>query len=412
MAASLQTNFSLTSTVDWTMINTTSRNFTRTRYKNIMQGFDCKEINNFIKLYPISNSIINFRLANHYIALVICIMGMVGNTLLIAVLTRPKMRSPINIIMTGLAAADQAMMMTYGIYVVYFRIIFSPLKEIFESSHTSQWIYVSLYHYIYPFSHAMGEWLTLAIAIIRYMACKPRLPPRDLNKTQAKLVILTVGIGSLLICVPNFVYFDVDQNKRTACYKITQSDMVKSSKYFHDFWFWFVFLAYRLVPNSLLILFTGLILWELRKIAIQRRTTLGNRTSSEEILATKMLLSIAIFTVLTECPKIIVPLVYRFSFNASEHNSHANFLEKIESKLLKESVMSFLENFILLDSCVNFIIYCSMSRVFRVTFMTMFVSKHQADSGMSRMSQTTRTMVDNNSVELQAMIKAADHSPE
>ena len=379
-----------------TMMNETYRTFNTSLFDDVMANWsesgpasltgdvDCQQFNSYIQSVPISKPVVNFRLANHYIALVICIIGVIFNALLIAVLTQPKIRSPTNTIMTALAVADQIMMVTYGVYVVYFRIFYSPLLDKFESSWSLQWIYVTLYHYIYAYSHVLGEWLTLAIAIIRYRACYPRAPPHDFTQNQAMLVIAVTCIGCLIINIPNFLYFNVVENPGTRCFATTKSEVVKSIPAFDDFWFWFIFTTYRLLPNILLLVFTGLIIRELKNISVRRQVTLGNRNCRQEVWATKMLVAIVIFTMITEFPKLIAPLVYRAK---EESKSDENFIEILEANLLEKSVNSFLECFILLDSCVNFVIYCSMSKMFRETFVNMFIP-----SWFPISSQSTRSL--------------------
>ena len=362
-------------------------------FKDIIIKRDCRELNNVVETYPISKNIVNFRIANHYVALVICILGVVFNTLLIAVLRKPKMRSSTNIIMIGLAAADQIMMISYAIYIIYFRLIYSPLMEMFQSSWAVQWLYVILYHYVYACSHVLSEWFTLAIAIVRYRACTPRPPPRDLNQRQAKLILIAMSFGCFLIFIPTFIYFTVVKSTNTPCYKISHSDVIPN---FHKFWFWFVFITYRILPNSLLLVFTTLILWELKKISHQRRVTLGNRNCRQEIWATKMLLSIVLCTIISEIPKLVMLLVYRASYDESDTESHDSYMEKVESYLLQKSVLNCFEMFILLDSCINFVIYCTMSKSFRETFKKMFLGEREenGNSWFSGVSQTTRNNMD------------------
>ena len=367
--------------------NRTIHNFNKTTRK-----FNCQEIIDQLPSYPISDSLVNFCLSIHYIAITICVVGIICNTLFISVLTRPKMRSPINTLMVGLAVSDQIMMLSYGIYILYFRIIYSPLLEKIESSWTTQWIYVTLYHYIYPFSHVAGEWLTLVIAVIRYKSCKAKFPHKEISKKQARRVILLVLLFSCVLCVPSFMYFTVRQSA-TSCFKTTQTQLVKSLTHYGDFWFWYVFLAYRVIPNVLLVVFTILILWELKKISLNRMVTIGNR-STEDILATKMLVSIVIITIVTELPKMVVPLIYRFKYDTLNNESRDHFVETFEHIIFQHSVRHLVEIFVLLDSCVNFVIYCNMSRMFRDTFVKMFMQKQEANSWFHSVSLATRNRVE------------------
>lgn len=61
-----------------------------------------------------------------YVSLVICIFSITTNILNIIVLTRPKMRSPVNFLLSGLAAVDTAKMSSYFLFALNIFVLKRP----------------------------------------------------------------------------------------------------------------------------------------------------------------------------------------------------------------------------------------------------------------------------------------------
>ena len=57
-----------------------------------------------------------------YLSLSICVLGIVSNALNIVVLTRPHMRTPLNLVLTALAAVDMAGLTCYAVFALHFHV--------------------------------------------------------------------------------------------------------------------------------------------------------------------------------------------------------------------------------------------------------------------------------------------------
>ena len=77
-----------------------------------------------------------------WISLLVCIFGSIANVLNILVLTRREMRSPTNIILTGLAIADLLVMIDYIPYVIHFYLYRRSRRDTF----TYGWTIFVLFH--------------------------------------------------------------------------------------------------------------------------------------------------------------------------------------------------------------------------------------------------------------------------
>lgn len=105
-----------------------------------------------------------------YLSVAICLFGCIANTLNIIVLTRREMRSPTNAILTGLAVADLLVMLDYIPYAVITNIL--PLYKVsveHRLSYSATW-FVLLHSIFSQIYHTISIWLTVTLAIWRYIA--------------------------------------------------------------------------------------------------------------------------------------------------------------------------------------------------------------------------------------------------
>lgn len=65
----------------------------------------------------------SYRPFHGWISLLICSYGMVTNLINIVVLTRPHMRTSVNIVLCGIAICDIAKMASYFVFVIQFYLV-------------------------------------------------------------------------------------------------------------------------------------------------------------------------------------------------------------------------------------------------------------------------------------------------
>lgn len=87
----------------------------------------------------------HFLKLHGWISLFVCIFGSIANILNILVLTRREMRSPTNIILTGLAVADLLVMIDYIPYSFHMYLYSRSRKDTF----TYGWAIFVLFHSIF-----------------------------------------------------------------------------------------------------------------------------------------------------------------------------------------------------------------------------------------------------------------------
>lgn len=201
---------------------------------------------------------------------------------------------------------------------------------------------------------------------------------------RAKLAIGIVTFGSLVICIPNFITVDLSatpagENGSEVIWEVRFKASACDSNVIDDFVlnfnFWIQAMLVKIVPCLCLTVLSGLLVRSLRE-ADRRRKKLRGGGAGKKMLAgggakgggasdqqanrtTAMLLTVVLMFLATELPQGILNLLSGVL--------DQNFVSQIYMPL--GDAMDIL---VLLNSSVNFIIYCVMSLQFRNTFTALF----------------------------------------
>lgn len=301
-----------------------------------------------------------------YVSGVVCIFGVISNILNIIVLTRKHMISPTNCILTALATADMLTMLTYLIYAIYFYIATEPL---FTYPHTKQWMYFILVHNLFIITcHNMAMWLTVTLAVFRYIfVCHHVVANQLCSLERAIVAIIIVMIATIVACVPNYFLYKIYPITNTT-YWIGMSDIAESYEVFQVITFWIYGVVIKVAPCILLTILSTMIILAMHQ-ATQRRQRLLQQTkrgheheSAEHNRTTMMLVAVVLCFVITEFPQGILAMI---------SGLNDNFFKNVYSNL--GDIMDLL---VLLNSAINFILYCIMSQQFRETFKSLFVCRY------------------------------------
>ena len=100
-----------------------------------------------------------------YSALLVCSLGALANAMNCVVLTRRAMVSPANVLLTALAIADAATMVSYLPYATYFYVVSSPDPG---ELHSYWWaLYIILQTNFLITCHTAAMYLTVSLAVFR-----------------------------------------------------------------------------------------------------------------------------------------------------------------------------------------------------------------------------------------------------
>ena len=299
-----------------------------------------------------------------YISCVVCVIGLLFNVMNIIVLTRRNMITSTNIILSALATADMLTMLCYLPYASYFYIYARPDPMYF---HSKGWIIYLLFNQNFVITaHTIAMWLTVSLAVFRYIVvCHHTLGPSLCNIRRAKLTIFLVFSITTACCVPNYLLLVLDQihyDGRTG-YWFKLNPMVNEFVKVSTFWLYGVVL--KVAPCVLLSVLSGLLLRAMHIADANRRRLKGpnskrseNDATSEHNRTTAMLLAVVFCFVVTEFPQGILA-----------------FLSGVDSNVFTKVYVPLGDVFditVLVNSAVNFLLYCIMSRQFRKTFKDVF----------------------------------------
>ncbi|XP_074641284.1 G-protein coupled receptor dmsr-1-like [Tubulanus polymorphus] len=317
-----------------------------------------------------------------YLSAFVCAFGIPANLANIVVLTRKNMISSTNWILTWLAVADLLTMCSYLPVSFHFYVMGEGDDNIhFPESWSAGWIRFLFFHSNFSVvCHTVTIWLTIALAIFRYIyVCYPTQGSTLCTIGRAKLAIFSVYISTVITCIPNTLCYGIITMAKNATYyhpngtaykitrtlyKIGETDFVGEHSFVKDLNFWIQALLVKLIPCVGLTILTVLLILAMKK-ANQRRMHLksqGRKDDSERARehnrTTGMLLAVVVLFLITEVPQGILTIL-----NSTVHG----FFEEIYMPL-----GDVLDMMALLNNAINFVLYCTMSRQFRETFVKEF----------------------------------------
>uniref|UniRef100_A0A1I7Z506 G_PROTEIN_RECEP_F1_2 domain-containing protein n=1 Tax=Steinernema glaseri TaxID=37863 RepID=A0A1I7Z506_9BILA len=317
-----------------------------------------------------------------YIYQVLCIIGVLANISIILVLLRPVMRkNPFNLFLIAIAICDMTLMATY--------FIFKQVEMCHPWYFSYSWIvFTHAYAVLSVFVHGLSLWLTVVMAVLRYLVLKGSSAPRSglpkMNSFQAATVAIIIAIVLTLIgSAPNMLRYEIrDGGSRTVPVICTISSS-KYAQYYTSssrvnaytllqprFWscswerfsFWTAGLMLKLIPCVTLSVFMTLLVQMLME-AKERRNRLcrgsmpaGSVKSQAERTTSMLTVIVAVFLI-TELPQGI--LVFASGVQPTVH---------IAMKMLGNLI----DLLSLVNSSVNFILCAMMSHLFRRQFLLTF----------------------------------------
>ncbi|KAK3702089.1 hypothetical protein RRG08_010639 [Elysia crispata] len=306
---------------------------------------------------------------------IICILGIIANCLNIVVLTRKNMISPTNVLLTWLAISDGLTMMAYLPYVVLNYHIYSLNSE----GPLSNARYIMFFAIFSVIVHSISIWLTVSLAVFRYVFIRyPRRGAKLCSIYRAKLTVFIVCVVVTLVCIPNslsYTFFKVEKNNMTFWYIDVRRD-TPGYQFLKNFNLWIQAILVKLLPCLLLAVLSILLIKQM-KDAEKRRKKLMNKSNSKAEddsrrhrktnRTTKMLVTVVVLFVLTETPQGILQLL-------------GGIIDGFFSKVYVP-LGDLMDTLALFNNGINFVLYCTMSKHFRDTFIKIFLSDIVKSSG-------------------------------
>ncbi|ELU18219.1 hypothetical protein CAPTEDRAFT_194389 [Capitella teleta] len=156
-----------------------------------------------------------YIIVNVIILGVICILGLIGNTLSVIVLHRERGNRVVVLLLQSLAVADNACLILALIHVPF---IHGILPSIPRYSNTVRLVEVYFQKYIEPVAHMAQTgsiWTVVLLAANRYFAiCRPFQAQTYLTMARTKIQVAGVVIFSVALNIPRFfqLHVIIDRN--------------------------------------------------------------------------------------------------------------------------------------------------------------------------------------------------------
>ncbi|CAG5120406.1 unnamed protein product [Candidula unifasciata] len=371
-------------TTPWVNLPMTSASPTTSTFLNVTGASNNTEL----PASGLENFSNEYRAIHGHAAPVICILGIIANCLNIVVLTRKNMVSPTNILLTWLAISDGATMMVYLPYAILnYHIYVKPLSSPLANAH-----YLMFFAISSVVVHSISIWLTVSLAVFRYVFIRyPRRGAKLCSIHRAKLTVFIVCLVVTLVCIPNSVSYTLkseDAGMNRTSWFIGVRDDTPGYEFLKTFNLWIQAILVKLLPCFLLAILSLLLIKQMKDAETRRKKLMNKSNSKAEDdsrrqrktnRTTRMLVVVVVLFVLTETPQGILQLM---------GGINPNFFTSIYQPL-----GDLMDTLTLFNNGINFVLYCTMSKHFRDTFIKIFVSDIVKATGMRSENQlmTTRT---------------------
>nr|CAH0113098.1 unnamed protein product [Daphnia galeata] len=286
---------------------------------------------------------------------VVALPGLVGNFISIFILSRPQMRTSLNVILIGLASFDSILLLT--------SILLFVVPSIYAYSGVGEFYYRHIHPLITPYTFVLGTtaqtssvYLTLTVTVERYIAvCHPLRARSWCTCKRGRMAVVIIGIGSLFYNLPRFFEVErclyVDSELGESWIMLIPSPLRNDKTYVTWYIVSLYFIIMNFVPFTLLAILNGAIYKQVRE-ANRERSLLTNSQKREIGLATMLLCVVAVFFIFN----ILAMVVNIFEVA----NILVDEMTRVSNLLVS------------VNSSVNFVIYCIFGDKFQRLFLRYF----------------------------------------
>ncbi|PAV63440.1 hypothetical protein WR25_22603 [Diploscapter pachys] len=293
-----------------------------------------------------------------YLSLLLCVFGLLFNTLHILVLTRPRMRtSSVHSILVIIALSDMGTMTSYLIYILRFELAMDRYGYSYE------WAAFLKLHVVLSIGlHALTLYFVVLMAFIRFSALRIDTS-KWLEKKRALTAALIIFIYVILLCVPTFLTHKIRNDEihqlstpenRVIKYNIdmvANCFMIKAN-------LWLTGIMLKALPCGLLFWFTLALVSRLNENQRKREKLVKEERRRGDMTTYMLFLMVTVF-LLMELPQGIIAIL------------NALFTSQFHS-LVYQNLADILDLFSLINCYVAFLVYVSTCSLYRETLWSLF----------------------------------------
>lgn len=349
---------------------------------------------------------------------ILMVIGVIGNSITIAIMTRRRMRSSTNNYLAALAIIDM-------MYLIFTFIL--SFRHYSVSSQSDYYLYWQLRPYFLMLADCCSNssvWLTVTFTIERFIVVSHPIRGKVwCTESRARKVILTVFLICFAWTLPTpFEYVireSVDPETNATSYGLAASDLGSNATY-KSVYYWMTSSLFIFVPLFLLAIFNSFLI---RSVHVSRKQrsdmtqcpstpnppikTNGTRTgskvrsvvntsgvtsklesssastssSSQETKITIMLIAVVILFLFCQLPTAVM-LIFS-SVHEFEEGTRGDYLSRGFG-----NIFNFL---VAINSAGNFLLYCFFSQRYRKTFISIFCPCYKRQLRYFQSGGTTAT---------------------
>ena len=292
---------------------------------------------------------------------IISVLGVIGNTLSIIVLSNRRMQSSTSYYLIALSVFD--------IIVLISLVLFMSLPTVYIATGALEWYYRA-YPYMHPFAYptaltaqTCSIYTTVAFTVERYIAvCMPLKAAKMCTASKARKTILILIVVSIVYNIPRMLEFktvvsvDPMTNETTAIYDYTE--LGKNSTFRHIYFIYMQLVVMLAIPFVLLAVLNTQLIRAVKRS--EQATGKVNTKTKKENSLTIMLISVVVVFMICQVPSIADNILM---VTLSQETLYSPPFVKITtiSNLM-----------VITNSAINFYVYCVFGKKFRRVFCRIF----------------------------------------
>lgn len=142
----------------------------------------------------------------------ICVYGLVGNCLILAVLSRKSMHTSTNVYLSALAVSDTLKLVNdllYSLTVLLTRVAHDHGQRMFRLLYPNS-------HFVSNMSASVSSWLTVSVAVERFvLVCHPTRSVTLVTRSRAVCITIACYLVMTALAVPSAFRYQVSQSSYT-----------------------------------------------------------------------------------------------------------------------------------------------------------------------------------------------------
>lgn len=267
--------------------------------------------------------------------------------LTIFVLSRRNMLTSTNAFLSALAVSDSIKLVNDIMYILV--TVFLRTNE--ELGRTA-------YSYLYPYAHfivsmsvCVSSWLTVSVAIERYiLVCHPTRARAFWNRKRAVWLCVCIYVIMTLLALPSALRYRTVRciDRKTSMPRLeVELTEIWQNKLLTEAYEWIQNLLRSIIPLLVLVVLNVCIICALKR-------SKANRGRNPRHRVTIMMIVVILVFLICITPDAILSTVFEFGYH--------------EEGYLEKGIREITDSLLTINAAVNFIIYCVFNQVFRKSF--------------------------------------------